>query len=160
MLRNRTPTPELSDEEVAQFCRAIGVAPRALSRGATEFVSRHKLGRRGVWIMGLISVGLDSPSGLSEALCIGRSLLSAELARLTRAGLVATEKDAADGRRLKLALTEEGKAANGRLQQSLSRFVNDNLAGFSKEDALLCARLLLAFSGADADRFGPKGAEG
>ncbi len=129
-----------------------------MGRGAEAFVKRYDLGRRGVWIMGLISVGLDSPSGLSDALCIGRSLLSAELQRLTRAGLVTAEKDATDGRRLTLRLTPRGEKANARLQETLSRFVNDSLSGFGKEDVLRCARLLLAFAGADAGRFGPRSA--
>lgn len=155
MIRKGASIPALGDGEVTRFCQAIGLAPRAMGRGAEEFVKRYDLGRRGVWIMGLISVGIDSPSGLSDALCIRRSLLSAELARLAKAGLVSSEKDSSDGRRLRIELTREGKAANSRLQKSLNKFVNENLAGFSKEDVLLCSRVLLAFAGSDAGRLGP-----
>jgi DNA-binding MarR family transcriptional regulator len=151
--------PALNEEQVALFCRAVGVAPRKMGRGAEEIVSHYNLGQRGVWIMALINVGQDSPSRLSDALCIGRSLFTAELNRLTKAGLVAAEKDSIDGRRLKLRLTAKGVAANQRLQKTIIQFMNENLAGFSKDDVLLCARLLLAFAGTDADRLGPAHSE-
>ena len=147
--------PELSAEEISLFCQAVGVAPRRMGQGARETIARYDLGQRGVWIMGLISVGLDSPSRLSDALCIGRSLFTAELNRLSAAGLVVAEKDNLDGRRLKLRLTDKGNAANRELQASLNAFVRESLEGFSREDVMLCARLLLAFAGSDANRLGP-----
>lgn len=153
--QNADAVPALSEEDVALFCRAIGVAPRRMGRGARDVIARHDIGQRGVWIMALVSAGVDSPSRLSDVLCISRSLFTAELGRLSAAGLVVTEKDVSDGRRLKLQLTEKGAAASRQLQKTINIFVNETLAGFSRADVLKCARLLLAFAGADADRLGP-----
>lgn len=147
MAANRSDAPRLTEEEVALFCNAVGVAPRKLGQAAKELVEKYDLGQRGAWIIAMINAGANSPSRLSDALCIGRSLFTAELNRLVSAGLVETRKDARDGRRVQLALTREGVAEHDRLHEKLNRFVNENLAGFAKEDILLCARLLHSFAG-------------
>ena len=149
--------PKLNDEEVALFCNAIGVAPRKMGQAARELVEKYDLGHRGVWIMAMINGGLDSPSRLSDALCIGRSLFTAELSRLVAAGLVESSKDARDGRRLLLRLTDKGLAENARLQKTVNGFVNENLAGFDKHDVMLCTKLLLSFAGSVSSIISAKG---
>ena len=52
-----------------------------------------------------------SPATLARHLGIGRSTLSAALARLEGLGLVATERDGGDARRKRVTLTETGRAA-------------------------------------------------
>lgn len=147
MGKTQSKAPKLTEEEVALFCNAVGVAPRKLGQAAREMIAKYDLGLRGAWILAMINGGLNSPSRLSDALCIGRSLFTAELSRLVAAGLVETEKDARDGRRLLLQLTPEGVAANDRLQKTVNGFVNENLSGFDKEDILRCTRLLHSFAG-------------
>lgn len=160
MSKRQPRAPELNDEEVALFCNAIGVVPRKMGEAARELVEKYDLGHRGAWILAMINGGLNSPSRLSDALCIGRSLFTAELSRLVAAGLVKARKDSKDGRRLLLELTPEGLAANKRLQKTVNGFVNDNLSGFSREDVQLCTRLLLSFVGsASVDLGGPVGRE-
>lgn len=53
----------------------------------------------------------SSPAALARHLGIGRSTLSAALARLEGLGLVETERDSADGRRKRVRLTAKGRAA-------------------------------------------------
>jgi DNA-binding MarR family transcriptional regulator len=52
-----------------------------------------------------------SPAALARHLGIGRSTLSAALARLERLGLVETKRDPADGRRKRIRLSERGRRA-------------------------------------------------
>ena len=53
----------------------------------------------------------SSPAALARHLGIGRSTLSAALARLEGLGLIAAEADQADARRKRVRLTEAGRAA-------------------------------------------------
>lgn len=58
-----------------------------------------------------IEPGGTGPAELARHLGIGRSTLSAALARLEGLGLIATERDAADARRKCVRLTDAGRAA-------------------------------------------------
>jgi DNA-binding MarR family transcriptional regulator len=53
----------------------------------------------------------SSPAALARHLGIGRSTLSAALARLERLGLVSARPDPGDARRKRVCLTETGRAA-------------------------------------------------
>jgi DNA-binding MarR family transcriptional regulator len=58
-----------------------------------------------------IGEGGASPADLARHIGIGRSTLSAALAALEARGLVRIERDAGDGRRRRVQLTEAGEAA-------------------------------------------------
>lgn len=58
-----------------------------------------------------VGEGGVSPAALARHLGIGRSTLSAALTALEAKGLVTVERDAADGRRRRVQLTESGQAA-------------------------------------------------
>lgn len=58
-----------------------------------------------------VEPGGSSPAALARHLGIGRSTLSAALARLEGLGLIATERDGSDARRKKVTLTKAGRAA-------------------------------------------------
>lgn len=140
--------PELSDEEISQFCNVIGLGPRTM-RGAREAITtRYDLGPRGAWIMGLIESGFTSPSALTEVLRIGRSLVTAEINRLQQAGLITGNQSVRDGRRVVLKLTGEGRRASDELRAAVNEFVTGRLAGYSKEQVLACIALLQDFTGA------------
>jgi len=145
----------LSIDDVAYFCSAVGVAPRVIAEARKAVTKRYDLGPRGAWLLGMIDVGVNSPSRLSELMCIGRSLMTAELTRMTKAGLIESRKDAEDGRRLTLSLTRKGKAACDELQMDVTNFVNKRLASFSHDEIMLCVRLLHAFSGSEEQYFEP-----
>src|SRR5688500_12689839 len=78
---NRTAAahPDLTPHEIAVFCNLLGVAPRQMMKAREAITARYDLGPRGAWIIGLLEVGVNSPSALTEVLCIGRSLVTAEI---------------------------------------------------------------------------------
>ena len=144
---SQTVTCPLSDEEVAHLCSVMGVAPRQLAKAREAITEQFDLGPRGAWILGMIGVGIDSPSGLADALRIGRSLATTELNRLSDAGLIEALRGRSDGRRSQLILTAAGHEANERLGRALTRFVNTRLAAYTRDELLLCARILRDFAG-------------
>src|SRR5205814_525045 len=95
----------------------------------------------------MIEVGIDSPSKLADAFRIGRSLATTELNRLAESGLIESRRGEGDGRRSKLYLTERGREANDRLRHAIARFVTERLGHYSRDDLMLCARILRDFSG-------------
>lgn len=140
-------SPDLSAYEIALFCNVLGVAPLQLAKAREAITARYDLGPRGAWIVGLLEVGVNSPSGLTEVLCIGRSLVTAEINRLLQAGLVTGNQNARDGRRTVLALTEEGRRVSRELRQTVNDFVTSRLAGYSREEIVACTALLQDFVG-------------
>lgn len=146
---SQTTASPLSDEEVAHFCSVMGVAPRQLAKARGAITEQFDLGPRGAWILGMIGVGVDSPSHLADGLRIGRSLATTELNRLSDAGLIEAQRGHGngDGRRSQLRLTASGCEANDRLGRALTTFVNERLAAYSRDELLLCARILRDFSG-------------
>ena len=140
--------PALDGEDISDFCNAIGLAPRQLVVAREAVTARHDLGPRGAWILGLIERGVNSPTALTRIMCIGRSLTTAEIARLTEAGLVEGRQSAADGRRVDLVLTAEGERAADELRAALADHVKARLAGFTREQVRDCTALLQAFTGA------------
>jgi DNA-binding MarR family transcriptional regulator len=144
--------PDLSAEEIAIFCNVIGVGPRQMMKAREEITERYDLGPRGAWIIGLIEVGVTSPSALTEVLCIGRSLVTAEINRLLQANLVAGVQSERDGRRTVLELTDEGWRVSRELREKVNEFVIGRLAGHTREEVLACIALLQDFVG--GARFG------
>ncbi|MDP3677387.1 MAG: MarR family winged helix-turn-helix transcriptional regulator [Novosphingobium sp.] len=137
----------LSDKEIAYFCSVIGVAPRQLAGASEAVTSEFDLGPRGPWMLGMIEVGIDSPSGLADALRIGRSLATTELNRLSDAGLIEARRVADDGRRSRLALTARGREANDRLRHALAAFIGQRVGHYSHDELMLCARILRDLAG-------------
>jgi DNA-binding MarR family transcriptional regulator len=111
----------------------------AATKGVTE---RHDLGPRGTWVLNLVSIGLNHPHELAEILRIGRSLVSAELARLVDAGLIVSRQGAPDRRRSELALTSAGEEALQEVRGALARLVTDSLSHYRPEELRLCGRIL------------------
>jgi DNA-binding MarR family transcriptional regulator len=137
----------LTDEEIAHFCSVLGVAPRQLATARDAVTSEFDLGPRGAWMLGMIEVGIDSPSKLADALRIGRSLATTEINRLSDAGLIEARRGAGDGRRSELTLTPRGRKANDRLRRALAALIGERLGHYSRDELMLCARILLDLSG-------------
>lgn len=145
--RDAAARPDLSAHEIAVFCNLLGVAPRQLAIGREAITGRYDLGPRGAWIIGLLEVGVNSPSALTEALGIGRSLVTSEINRLLQADLMTGNQNAADGRRTVLALTAEGRRVSAELRATINELVTSRLAGYSREQVRDCTALLQAFVG-------------
>ena len=144
------PRPALSPYEIAVFCNVLGVAPRRLTRAREAITERYDLGPRGAWIIGLLEIGVNSPTGLTEALQIGRSLVTAEIGRLAIAGLVSATPSDRDGRRTILKLTAEGRKVSRELRETINTFVLERLAGYSREQVIAAIALLRDFVSGDS----------
>ena len=150
----RTSPPELTWEEIGYICEGLVLAPRPQKAATQSITEQYSLGPRGAWITQLISLGeVVFPLDLTKFFQIGRSLITAELTRLSDAGLIAYRKSDKDGRRVELTLTPLGEKVQRRVKAELANLVTRQLASYTREQALLFGRMLHDF-GAIA----PKGA--
>ena len=129
-------------EELGPVFEGLAFAPRPLRAATAQVTSKYDLGPRGAFILSLISGGKKYPLELSEMLKAGRSLITAELARLTEAGLVTATPGQHDRRRSELALTPLGQQECRHVREEMARIVRQNLAAYSVEDLELFARML------------------
>lgn len=135
-------TGALTWDDIGFLVHGMSFASRPLHRATAGVTKRYDLGPRGAWILNLVSIGLVYPHELAEMFRIGRSLVSAELARLTEAGLITSRQGTGDRRRSELALTAEGQAACEQVRHDLAGLVTESLAHYTPEEIRLCARML------------------
>lgn len=141
----RPPGEELSWEEIGLLSQGFSFASRPFKAAIKEVTAQYSLGPRGAWMLLLISNGDHYPLDLANMFHIGRSLITAELAQLTEAGLITSRRSAADGRRMELALTHSGAKACVRIREAITRLVNERLSAYSREELLLCSKILRDF---------------
>jgi DNA-binding MarR family transcriptional regulator len=142
----------LSWEEIGFICEGLVLAPRPQKAATQKITEEHSLGPRGAWICVLISIGeVVFPLDLTKFFQIGRSLITAELTRLSDAGLIGYRKSARDGRRVELTLTPLGQNVQRRVKTELSKLVSKQLAPYTREQALLFGRMLHDFGMAVPD---------
>ena len=152
---DRNDAQELSWEEIGIICEGLVLAPQPQKFATQRITAEYSLGPRGAWICLLISIGeVVFPLDLTKFFRIGRSLITAELTRLSDAGLIAYRKNAGDGRRVELTLTPLGQKVQRRVKTELAKLVKRQLSTYTREEALLFGRMLHDF-GAIA----PKGAK-
>lgn len=137
---------DLAPQEVGFLCYGLKMAPGELQGCIKPIIDQYSLGPRGVWMVGLIGKGMVFPSDLTRMLKIGRSLVTAELNRLTEAGLIETRQHEEDGRRVELRLTAEGERASDLLGEALSGLIDGRLASYTRDEKLLFTRMLRDFS--------------
>jgi DNA-binding MarR family transcriptional regulator len=102
----------MDDDDVFEILRAypqIYLACHVEHR--TRARSAHGLTSREAGFLTHVGEGGTSPAALARHLGIGRSTLSAALARLESLGLIAADADTADARRKRIRLTEAGREA-------------------------------------------------
>jgi DNA-binding MarR family transcriptional regulator len=146
----RSPLPGPSSigwDEIAFLAEGLAFGQRALRAATRKVTERHDLGPRGAWILNVVSNGGAYPLELASVFCVGRSLITAELTRLTEAGLIDTRPDKDDRRKTELTLTPLGRAASDELRQELSEIIRRRLAGFDAAEVRLAAEVLRAASG-------------
>ena len=125
--------------------------PETPLREATDGVTRrYNLGPRGAYILRLLANGLLYPLDLATALCCGRSLITAELGRLTEAGLVNSRPGQTDRRRSVLTLTALGQKETEKLRQEIRSIVSANLADYTPDEVRKFAVMLHAARGEPA----------
>lgn len=133
-------------EEIAFLAEGLAFGPRALHAAAAKVTERHNLGPRGAWILNVITHGIVYPLELSQIFEVGRSLITAELARLTEAGLVDARPGKDDRRKTELTLTPLGEAVSAEVRAELSAIVRRRLAGFDAAEARIAAEVFRALS--------------
>jgi DNA-binding MarR family transcriptional regulator len=143
---DRVRRQELSWEEIGFICEGLVIAPRPLKSATKSITAEYSLGPRGAWIAVLISIGeVVFPLDLTKHFQIGRSLITAELTRLSDAGLIAYQRNASDGRRVELTLTPLGQTVQRRVKADLAKLITGRLAPYTREQALLFGRMLHDF---------------
>lgn len=128
--------------DIGFLCQGLVFGARPMHEAISDVVERHSLGPRGGWILNLIAGGIAFPNDLSEVFRVGRSLISAELVRLTEAGLIESEPGETDRRRTRLSLTANGKAAHIEIRDSLFRSLTAALADYTPDEVRLLSRML------------------
>lgn len=138
--------PLLSREDIGYFSQALASSRGIFSHATKTMCAEFGLAPRGPWIIGLLGRQPRSPHELADFYNVGRSLITAELAKLSEAGLIEQVKDETDGRRVTLSLTSDGLNVYQRLGEDLSSFLTQRLSGYSRDEIMLCARLLTDFA--------------
>jgi DNA-binding MarR family transcriptional regulator len=128
--------------DIAFLVHGMAFASQPLHYATDAVTERYNLGPRGTWVLNLVAIGLNHPHELAEMLRIGRSLVSAELARLTEAGLIVARQGTRDRRRSELALTPSGEEALNEVRDELARLVTESLGHYSPQELRLCGRIL------------------
>jgi DNA-binding MarR family transcriptional regulator len=142
----------LSWEDIGFFGNAIAIASRQWRVAAKQVREEYSLGPHGPWIVGLIASNqVVYPSDLTKVLRCGRSLISAELNKLSEAGLINCRKSEEDGRQIELSVTPLGAETNDRVAESLTCMLEERLVHYTREDILYCARLLRDLTGSSLD---------
>lgn len=143
--------PKLSWEDIGYFGNAIAIASRQWRSAAKAVRDEYALGPHGPWIVGLMaSTHVLYPSDLTRVLRCGRSLISAELNKLSEAGLINTRKSEDDGRQIELTLTPLGAEVNARIAEGLTTMVEERLVHHSRDEVMACANLLRDLAGGGA----------
>jgi DNA-binding MarR family transcriptional regulator len=146
---SRAEALELSWDEIGFICQGLVFASRGFRVATRRITEEYSLGPRGAWITMLISLGqVVFPLDLTKMFQIGRSLITAELTRLSDAGLIDYRRCASDGRRVELVLTPLGQTVQRQVKEELAKLVTRRLASYTREQALLCARMLHDFNSA------------
>ena len=128
--------------ELGLVCEGLAYGQRLLKAATKPVTRQYSLGPRGAFILSLISGGARYPLDLANAMKCGRSLITAELIRLTDAGLVIAHPGEKDRRRSELALTAEGESACERVRGEMERLVRRNMAAYTADDVRLFSRML------------------
>ena len=158
-----SPTPDaeklgpeiLGWDQISQLSEGLAFASRSLHGATCPVTAAYDLGPRGAWILNLIDNGRTFPRDLANSFRIGRSLITAELTRLTAAGLIDTRPGAKDRRKTELALTPLGQQACQQIRDEMSAILSRNLAAYSADDICLLTRMLRDVHGQSFDNTEP-----
>ena len=143
--RSRASALNLTWDEIGLLCEGMSLASRPMDLAVKHINDEYSLAPRGAWITALIAAGRIHPLDLADLFRVGRSLITAELTRLAEAGLIQFEEHAQDGRRTELKLTALGNKVMRRVRDELSKLMLQRLAAYTREEVLLCSRMLRDF---------------
>lgn len=138
---------ELDWIDIGLICEGVAFAQRPLREGNREITKRYNLGPRGAFILNLLANGMLYPLELATALCCGRSLVTAELSRLSDASLITSRPGEVDRRRTELTLTLLGQEALAEIRAETSRIIRTNLADYTPGEVRKFIEMLRAVRG-------------
>lgn len=127
---------------LSRIVAGLVFAQRPINAAGSAVTERYSLGPRGAFILSLIDKGIEYPKDLALMLRIGRSLVTAELARLADAGLIAAQTGD-DRRRSLLRLTPLGSEVTAEFRARVADLVLTRLAAYSRDQVELFATMLL-----------------
>lgn len=131
----------LSWADLAPFVQALAHAGAPLSEASLPVRTRLDLGPRGTMILNQITSGRTRPSQIAAALNVGRSLISSDLARIEKIGLVA-RKPGKDLRIAELSLTEAGLEVMFEVKSNLQKLIRARIGHYTKAELDFCTKVL------------------
>jgi DNA-binding MarR family transcriptional regulator len=137
------PTAAL-DDPVLQFMQRLWSVAHELQRVSKRMEAELRL--TGPQRLALLIIGRRpgvSAGQLAATLHLHPATLTGVLARLERARLVSRRADVADARRVRLMLTQAGRAANRRRSGTVEAAVRQALGRASRRDAAAAGRVLV-----------------
>ncbi len=134
------------DEAAREYAEAVlntvGIAARRMLRLMDPVTVAHSLGPRGASMLTLIDRGAVHPAQLAEIYEVGRSLITAEIARLIAAGLVVRDEFELDKRRASLTLTALGKQVSAECFAAYTQAVESSLGRYGPKQRALFRKML------------------
>jgi DNA-binding MarR family transcriptional regulator len=129
-------------DAIRDVIEGLAYANRPLFAAANDVKQKYGLGPRGAFILNLVSEGMDYPNQLATKLGTSRSLISADIGRLTEAGLLAGTTGTGDKRTMRLSLTPEGARVCEAIRTKMASLITRNLSAYSARDIKLFAAML------------------
>ena len=126
---------------LADVIAGLVFAQRPINSAAKAAAEAYDLGPRGPFILSLISRGVCYPKDLAMILRVGRSLVTAEIVRLTEAGLISAQAGD-DRRRSRLSLTPSGERVNLSVRAQIVDLLTHSLSGYTADQLLLFSKML------------------
>lgn len=146
------PTPRSEPERDALVLELSGLMlPLAheLRHLAARVFAPLGLRPSGALVLELIERGVDRPKALAEVLETVQSAVSAILADLDGLGCITREVDPADRRKVRLELTDEGRALYARLGEAWLEMGRRHLEAVDLDDLRVVARVAGALARRD-----------
>lgn len=147
MVASRTRKGTISSDYAEAVLNVLGAAARRMLALTEPVNTRYSLGPRGASMLTLIDKGAVHPAQLAEIYEVGRSLITAEIARLVTAGLVIREEFDGDKRRAALVLTPLGKTVSAENFTSYLATLQSSLGQYDQQERALFLAMLQALGG-------------
>lgn len=108
-LPNEAPTP-MPPGVTSRLLNNLAKLTTYLSAVQMPLAAMDDLGPRGIWVLRCIGDGVAYPSDIAQIMMVGPSLVTSDLQRLLKAGLLVRAANPADRRRIRYRLTDRGRS--------------------------------------------------
>lgn len=138
-------------DRIGALVDGLAYSSRPIHASVRDVRKKLGLGRRGPFILNLVSEGCEYPNELATKFRTSRSLITADLNRLIEAGLLTSAPAETDKRRTRLQLTEAGRIVCGNVRREMARIVTRNLVAYSDDETRLFMEMLQAVGRLEPD---------